>query len=382
MRGRAPASGSVAFVGSLAESLRAAAAISWCLRSADDISTTVYRANGAEQHCARAAAARLQDWRRLLLAQSIRLGAAWEPPSRSSFRPGTKRRRCATRWNPRAALATKSSWRMEAARMEPPSWRGQLALESFSRQKGAAPSCTPAQLRLPETCSFFSTLIPGWHRAGAEPGAPRCNRRGWPEETSTCSLTIRVGWLAYSPGSTTSAGARFASTTATRRCSFGAASTRPWGDFDPSPSSRITNSYAGSSARRRRSTCGSRRSERARGGSLERRSARSSSGRWCNLCTCSGCPRPDWRLSIRAPERQTGQQSARRDDLSALPFFVRPDQLGLRQHVALHRLLELRLGGGSEIREHRVESVQLVKIPMLSNRRTRPAVAGALPVVH
>src|SRR5262252_7140878 len=37
MRGRAPASGSVAFVGSLAESPWAAAAISCCLRSADDI---------------------------------------------------------------------------------------------------------------------------------------------------------------------------------------------------------------------------------------------------------------------------------------------------------------------------------------------------------
>src|SRR5215470_4020729 len=74
MRGRAPASGSVAFVGSLAESPLAAAAISWCLRSADDISTNVHRADGAEQHRARAAAARLQEWRWLRLSQSIRLG--------------------------------------------------------------------------------------------------------------------------------------------------------------------------------------------------------------------------------------------------------------------------------------------------------------------
>jgi len=51
-------------------------------------------------------------------------------------------------------------------------------------------------------------------------------------------------------------------------------------------------------------------------------------------------------------------------------LLIRPDQLGVRQHVS-HRLLEPRLGHSAEIRQDSVERVELVKVAVAADRRAR-----------
>ena len=46
-----------------------------------------------------------------------------------------------------------------------------------------------------------------------------------------------------------------------------------------------------------------------------------------------------------------------------------------------HRLLELRLGRRAELEQARIQRVELEEVAVTPNRRTRAAVAGALPVV-
>ena len=59
---------------------------------------------------------------------------------------------------------------------------------------------------------------------------------------------------------------------------------------------------------------------------------------------------------------------------------VRPQQLRLRQHMALHRGLKLRLRRAWGKRQRRIEGVQLEVIPMRAAGRTRAAVAEAAEV--
>src|SRR6266536_4188657 len=63
-------------------------------------------------------------------------------------------------------------------------------------------------------------------------------------------------------------------------------------------------------------------------------------------------------------------------------LLVRPHELGLLEHVALHRLEELRLRRVAEVAEDRVERVQLEEVAVAADRRAWAAVADALPVVR
>src|SRR5262245_61830693 len=65
-----------------------------------------------------------------------------------------------------------------------------------------------------------------------------------------------------------------------------------------------------------------------------------------------------------------------------LRALVRADQFGLREDVPLHGTLDIRLGWFPEIAELGIERVELVEIPMPTNRRAGSAVAGSLPIVH
>ena len=60
---------------------------------------------------------------------------------------------------------------------------------------------------------------------------------------------------------------------------------------------------------------------------------------------------------------------------------IRSDQLRLGDDVPLHRPLEHRLGRETQVGQHAIERVQLGEITMPADRRTRPAVARALPVI-
>src|SRR5512145_209353 len=64
------------------------------------------------------------------------------------------------------------------------------------------------------------------------------------------------------------------------------------------------------------------------------------------------------------------------------PLLVRPDKLRVCEQMALHRGLELRFGRLPEVTQYDVERVELVEIPVPTDRRTGPAVAGPLPVVE
>src|SRR5207253_1047114 len=61
-------------------------------------------------------------------------------------------------------------------------------------------------------------------------------------------------------------------------------------------------------------------------------------------------------------------------------FTIGANQLGLCQYMAAHCAFELGFGRQLQVRQDRIQRVELVKIPMVADRRTRAAVAGFLPV--
>jgi CheY-like chemotaxis protein len=65
-----------------------------------------------------------------------------------------------------------------------------------------------------------------------------------------------------------------------------------------------------------------------------------------------------------------------------LLLLVRAYELGLREHVALHRGLELGFRRGFELGQERVERVELEEVAMPSDGRAGAAVARAVPIVH
>src|SRR5262245_4525526 len=68
--------------------------------------------------------------------------------------------------------------------------------------------------------------------------------------------------------------------------------------------------------------------------------------------------------------------------ISARPLLlIRPNHLRLPQHVRIHRLEQRLLGERTAIAEHRVQRIELEEVPMPPDRRTRPTVLRALPVV-
>src|SRR5262249_61537019 len=62
----------------------------------------------------------------------------------------------------------------------------------------------------------------------------------------------------------------------------------------------------------------------------------------------------------------------------AVAFLVGADELGLCQHMAFHRGLDLCLVGMREI-ERGVERIELVEIAVPSDRRGRGALSGVFP---
>ena len=83
------------------------------------------------------------------------------------------------------------------------------------------------------------------------------------------------------------------------------------------------------------------------------------------------------------PERRQGRTRphAARSGIGAASSGT-SHELRLRDHVALHRRLELRLRRRAEVGQHGVERVELVEVAVPADRRAGPAVAGALPVVR
>src|SRR5262249_60032284 len=63
----------------------------------------------------------------------------------------------------------------------------------------------------------------------------------------------------------------------------------------------------------------------------------------------------------------------------AVAFLVGADELGLCQHMAFHRGLDLCLVGMREI-ERGVERIELVEIAVPSDRRARAAIGGFSPI--
>src|SRR5687768_5540236 len=73
--------------------------------------------------------------------------------------------------------------------------------------------------------------------------------------------------------------------------------------------------------------------------------------------------------------------------VSSLPWpglmlLVQPDQLRISNHMAFHRFLQLCLGGLLQIRQHRIQCIELMEIAVTSYRRARPTVARAFPVIE
>ena len=66
----------------------------------------------------------------------------------------------------------------------------------------------------------------------------------------------------------------------------------------------------------------------------------------------------------------------------SMPLLVSADQLRLGDDMSPHRLFKLRLVRLAKVWQNDVQSVQLVKITMSPDWRTRAAVTGSLPVVH
>ena len=62
-------------------------------------------------------------------------------------------------------------------------------------------------------------------------------------------------------------------------------------------------------------------------------------------------------------------------------LLVRPYELRGRENVAFHVLQQNVLRCAIQVRQFRVERIQLVEVPMPPYRRARPVVACAFPVV-
>src|ERR1700694_5500363 len=63
-------------------------------------------------------------------------------------------------------------------------------------------------------------------------------------------------------------------------------------------------------------------------------------------------------------------------------FLVGADELCLRNHMTLHRIQKLSFRRVPEIRQHRVERENLVKVSMPPDRWTGAAVTGPFPIVE
>src|SRR6185295_2987051 len=113
---------------------------------------------------------------------------------------------------------------------------------------------------------------------------------------------------------------------------------------------------------------------------LARRSSASS--------TVTRTPRPASAMAGARPTRPppatatSEEASVMSGELPAASLLIGADQLGPVEDVPGHRILQPRLGGPAEIGQLAVEGVELEEVAVASDRRTRPAVAGALPVVQ
>src|SRR5262245_29364458 len=89
-------------------------------------------------------------------------------------------------------------------------------------------------------------------------------------------------------------------------------------------------------------------------------------------------PIPPLRDVRRAYPTRRSRGAGNRRLLSPL---VRPDQLRLREHVTLDRLLELALGDRAPVAEHEVEGVELVDVTVAADGWTRAVPLRLAPVV-
>src|SRR6266540_1705267 len=97
-----------------------------------------------------------------------------------------------------------------------------------------------------------------------------------------------------------------------------------------------------------------------------------------------------WRsiVALPSPEPQArfsgmGQanSNSRRVCASGSRLLVRSNKLSLRQDVPSHSLFQLRFRWLSQVRENRVQRIQLVKVAVPTDRWTRTPVTNSFPVV-
>src|SRR5215470_17022724 len=100
-----------------------------------------------------------------------------------------------------------------------------------------------------------------------------------------------------------------------------------------------------------------------------------------DLSITSGNFYPKRALARSGGRRGTSSRSQAKPPALAT-LLIRARQHCLAENMTLHGALEVCLRRTLEIRQCRIERVQLVEIAMTADRWTRSAVAGAVPVVH
>ena len=63
-------------------------------------------------------------------------------------------------------------------------------------------------------------------------------------------------------------------------------------------------------------------------------------------------------------------------------LLISADQLGISDDMVVHRFFKCRLGRLLQIWQDGIQRIELVKIPVVSSRRTWPSRAGMVPVIE
>src|SRR5689334_12294124 len=88
-------------------------------------------------------------------------------------------------------------------------------------------------------------------------------------------------------------------------------------------------------------------------------------------------------LGSRFSARAAGtRQLDSREQTNSSALLICPYQLSLTNNVALHGLFELCLGRLLQVRQHRVQRVELMEVAVTADWRAWASVASTLPVVH
>ena len=62
--------------------------------------------------------------------------------------------------------------------------------------------------------------------------------------------------------------------------------------------------------------------------------------------------------------------------------LILPHQLRMAENVPMHGLFHRRFGRSAQIRQNRIQRLQLEKIAVTSHGRARPPITHALPIIY